>query len=148
MNVIELGEDAAVREDVVTALKGLHEFTKAQQAFLNSCSDAAWVTDEDRRAIRWLLDALAEHRRRVRVTLRLWRTLSERERLDGRLVAETSALLDENHYFVPHLAKWREIVTERTAAERKAFWDNMITLAQRNLDSTFPAGQGAFRPRT
>ena len=43
----------------------LNESTKAQQAFLNSGGAATWNSDEERRAIRWLLSALIDHRRRT-----------------------------------------------------------------------------------
>lgn len=140
-------ESVRMRGNVIAALNELQELAKSQQALLNSCSDAAWTTVDDREAIRWLLDALGEHRRRVRITTRLWRTLADGESLDGRLVAETSALFDENGYFVPHLAKWRDIVTERTVIERKVFWRNMITLAQGNLDEACSRDESAIGAR-
>ena len=58
-----IGEDGLIHADAVRVLNELNETTKAQQAFLKSCGDAAWVGDDERRAIRWLLTALVEHRR-------------------------------------------------------------------------------------
>jgi hypothetical protein len=124
---------AAMRVEATRVLNELNESTKAQQAFLNSCSDATWITDEERRAIRWLLSALIEHRRRVRITVRLWRTLNPAEPVGSELVSETVDLLDENRYFAPFIAQWRAAVIGQTRVERTLFWRNMIELAQMNL---------------
>jgi hypothetical protein len=67
---------AQMRGDAVRVFDELNESTKAQQAFRNSCCDATWISEEERRAIHWLLSALIDHRRRIRVTGRLWRTLN------------------------------------------------------------------------
>ncbi len=123
-----------MRGDAVRVFHELNESTKAQQAFLNSCGDATWISDEERRAIRWLLSALIDHRRRVRVTARLWRTLNSNEPVPCGLVSETADLLDENRYFAPFIAQWRAVVIGRTRVERKNFWRSMIELAELNLD--------------
>lgn len=128
-----------MRDEAVRRLNELNEFTKAQQAFLNSCSDATWITGEQRDEIRWLLSALIEHRRRVRITARMWRTLTPAERVGHGLVAGTTDLIDENGYFAPLIESWRSIVVGRTTSERKAFWLSMMELAERNLS----AGSGA-----
>ncbi|MDX1888071.1 hypothetical protein [Mycolicibacterium sp. 050158] len=125
---------AEIRLETARVLHDLNESTKAQQAFLNSCSDATWVSEDERRAIRWLLSALIEHRRRVRVTARLWRTLSSTEPVPSELVTETAELLDESRYFEPFIAQWRAVVVGRTRVERTNFWRSMIELAQLNLD--------------
>ena len=40
---------AHMRVEAVRVLHELNESTKAQQAFLNSCGDATWITDDERR---------------------------------------------------------------------------------------------------
>ena len=92
-----------MRAEAVRVLHELNESTKAQQAFLNSCGDATWISDDERRAIRWLLSALIEHRRRVRITARMWRTLSPAESVGSELVSDTADLLDESRYFAPFI---------------------------------------------
>ena len=77
---------AQMRGDAVRVFAELNESTKAQQAFLNSCGDATWISEEERRAIHWLLSALIDHRRRIRVTGRLWRTLNPTEPVPCELV--------------------------------------------------------------
>lgn len=124
---------AQMRVEAARVLLELNESTKAQQAFLNSCCDATWISDDERRAIRWLLSALIEHRRRVRITARLWRSLSPSEPVGRELVSETADLLDESQYFTPFIAQWREVVIGRTRVDRKTFWRNMIALAEQNL---------------
>jgi hypothetical protein len=125
---------AQMRIEAARVLHELNESTKAQQAFLNSCGDATWISDDERRAIRWLLSALIEHRRRVRITARLWRTLSPAEAVGSELVSETVDLLDESRYFTPFIAQWRAVVLGHTRVERKNFWRSMIELAQLNLE--------------
>ncbi|GAB7071905.1 hypothetical protein H7J06_01160 [Mycobacterium hodleri] len=122
-----------MRVEAVRVLNELNETTKAQQAFLNSCGDATWIGDEERRAIRWLLSALVDHRRRVRITARLWRTLNPAEPVGGDLVSDTVALLDENQSFTPLLAQWRAMVIGQTRLERHSFWRNLIEIAELNL---------------
>ena len=124
---------AQMRTEAVRVLHELNESTKAQQAFLNSCGDATWVSDDERRAIRWLLSALVEHRRRVRITARMWRTLSPTESVGSELVSDTADLLDESRYFAPFIDQWRSAVIGQTRLERKRFWRNMIELAEQNL---------------
>lgn len=124
---------ARMRGDAVRVFGELNESTKAQQAFLNSCGDATWISDEERSAIRWLLSALIDHRRRIRVTARLWRTLNPSEPVPCELVTETAELLDENRHFAPFIAQWRAVVIGRTQVERKEFWRSMIELAELNL---------------
>jgi hypothetical protein len=123
-----------MRVEAVRALTELNESTKAQQAFLNSCGDATWISEDERQAIRWLLTALIEHRRRVRITARLWRTLTAAEPVGSELVSETVELLDESRYFAPFIAQWRSVVIGQTRVERKNFWHGMIELAQLNLE--------------
>jgi hypothetical protein len=125
---------AQMRIEATRVLHELNESTKAQQAFLNSCGDATWVSDDERRAIRWLLSALIEHRRRVRITARLWRTLTPAEPVGSELVSETVDLLDEGRYFAPFIAQWRAVVIGQTRVERKKFWRSMLELAQLNLE--------------
>lgn len=122
-----VGEEARV-------LLALNESTKVQQAFLNSCGDATWINDEQRVAIRWLLSALIDHRRRVRITARMWRTLNPDEQAPRALVAETVELIDENRRFVPFIAQWRAVVVGRAQVERKDLWRSMLALAESNLD--------------
>lgn len=124
---------AQMRTEAVRVLRELNESTKAQQAFLNSCGDATWISDDERRAIRWLLSALVEHRRRVRITARMWRTLSPTESVGSELVSDTADLLDESRYFAPFIDQWRSAVIGQTRLERKRFWRNMIELAEQNL---------------
>ncbi|MET0702020.1 MAG: hypothetical protein ABWY93_20390 [Mycobacterium sp.] len=124
---------ARMRGDAVRVFDELIESTKAQQAFLNSCCDATWVSDEERRAIRWLLSALVDHRRRVRITGRLWRTLIPTEPVPCELVTDTNELLDENRHFAPFIAQWRAVVIGRTRVERDDFWRSLIELAEQNL---------------
>ena len=124
---------AHMRVEAVRVLHELNESTKAQQAFLNSCGDATWISDDERRAIRWLLSALVEHRRRVRITARMWRTLSPAESVGSELVSDTAELLDESRYFAPFIDQWRSAVIGQTRLERKRFWRNMIELAEQNL---------------
>lgn len=124
---------AQMRTEAVRVLHELNESTKAQQAFLNSCGDATWISDDERRAIRWLLSALVEHRRRVRITARMWRTLSPTESVGSELVSDTADLLDESRYFAPFIDQWRSAVIGQTRLERKRFWRNMIELAEQNL---------------
>lgn len=124
---------ARMRVEAVRVLHELNESTKAQQAFLNSCGDATWITDDERRAIRWLLSALVEHRRRVRITARMWRTLSPAESVGSELVSDTAELLDESRYFAPFIDQWRSVVIEQTRLDRKRFWRSMIELAELNL---------------
>jgi len=125
-----------MRAEAVRVLHELNESTKAQQAFLNSCGDATWIGDDERRAIRWLLSALVDHRRRVRITARLWRTLNPAEPVGGDLVADTVALLDENQSFTPLLAQWRAIVIGQTRLERTSFWRHLIEIAELNLEES------------
>ncbi len=132
---------AQMRVEAARALDELNESTKAQQAFLNSCGDAAWISDDERRAIRWLLAALIEHRRRIRITARLWRSLSPSEPVDGKLVSETTDLLDESRYFTPFVAQWRDVVVGQTRLERTRFWRSMIELAERNLEEERDAAE-------
>ena len=124
---------AQMRAEAVRVLHELNESTKAQQAFLNSCGDATWISDDERRAIRWLLAALVEHRRRVRITARIWRTLSPTESVGSELVSDTAELLDESRYFAPFIEQWRSVVIGQTRLERKRFWRSMIELAEQNL---------------
>ena len=124
---------AQMRTEAVRVLHELNESTKAQQAFLNSCGDATWISDDERRAIRWLLSALVEHRRRVRITARMWRTLSPTESVGGELVSDTADLLDESRYFAPFIDQLRSVVIGQTRLERKRFWRSMIELAEQNL---------------
>jgi hypothetical protein len=130
----EAGE--RMRGDAVRVLDELHQAAKAQQAFLNSCGDATWISDDERRAIRWLLSALIDHRRRLRVTARLWKTLNPNEPVACALVTETTELMDENRSFTPFIAQWRAVVVERTRTERYDLWHRMIELAQSNLGQT------------
>ncbi|MDT5056460.1 MAG: hypothetical protein QOE94_4104 [Mycobacterium sp.] len=124
---------AQMRGDAVRVFAELNESTKAQQAFLNSCADATWISDEERHAIRWLLSALVDHRRRIRVTGRLWRTLVPTEPVPCQLVTETTELLDENRHFAPFIAQWRAVVIGKARVERNDFWRSMIELAELNL---------------
>jgi hypothetical protein len=127
---------AQMRGETVRVLTTLNESTKAQQAFLNSCSDAPWIGEEDRTAIRWLLAALIDHRRRVRIAIRLWRTLNADEPASGGLVAETTDLLDENRHFEPFIAQWRARVLSQTRLERNTFWRQMMETAELNIDQS------------
>jgi len=127
---------AQTRAEAVRVLHELNESTKAQQAFLNSCGDATWISDDERRAIRWLLSALVEHRRRVRITARMWRTLSPAESVGSELVSDTAELLDERRYFAPFIDQLRSVVIGQTRLERKRFWRSMIELAELNLGDT------------
>jgi hypothetical protein len=127
------GERETTVTDAVRVLQDLNELTKAQQSFLNSCGDATWVSDDERRAIRWLLAALVDHRRRVRVAIRLWRTMRPEEPVARSLVDETADLIDENRSFTPFIAQWRAVVVGRAQVERKTFWRSLIELAERNL---------------
>ncbi len=43
-----LGEDGLIHADAIRVLNELNETTKAQQAFLKSCGDAAWIGDAPR----------------------------------------------------------------------------------------------------
>jgi hypothetical protein len=122
-----------MRAEAVRVLHELNESTKAQPAFLNSCRDATWITDDERRAIRWLLSALVEHRRRVRITARMRRTLSPDESVGSELVYDTAELLDESRYFAPFIDQWRSVVIGQTRLDRKRFWRSMIELAELNL---------------
>ena len=117
-------------------LEELNDTTKAQQAFLNSCGDAAWISDDERRAIRWLLSALVEHRRRLRTAARMWRAMGHDEPAGRALVTVTAELLDENRSFVPFIAQWREAVMGHLALERNNFWRSMIELAESNLSDS------------
>ncbi|MBS1692351.1 MAG: hypothetical protein JST91_09025 [Actinobacteria bacterium] len=130
-----------MRAETVRVLDGLNDKTKAQQAFLNSCSDAIWISDDERKEIRWLLAALIDHRRRVRITVRLWRTLGPEESVDRALAAETSDLLDEHRHFGPFIAQWRAVVTARTRVERREFWRSMMEIAELNLVDDHPTEQ-------
>ncbi len=132
---MSLGQRSAAQmpAEAIRVLEELNELTKAQQSFLNSCGDATWISDDDRRAIRWLLAALVDHRRRVRTATRLWRTLSREEPVARSLVTETADLLDENGYFAPFIAQWRAVVVGRTRVDRTTFWRSMIELAELNL---------------
>ncbi|OPX09473.1 hypothetical protein [Mycobacterium sp. AT1] len=130
---------AQMRIEAVRVLQELNESTKAQQAFLNSCGDATWISDDERRAIRWLLSALVEHRRRVRITARMWRTLNATEPVGSELVSDTAELLDESRYFAPFIAQWRSVVIGHTRLERKRFWRSMIELAELNLGDRDPS---------
>lgn len=122
-----------VRAETVDVLADLNEAVKAQQAFLNSCADALWASADQRRAIRWLLAALIDHRRRIRAVLRLWRTLSASDPVERALVAETTELLDENRRFAPYVDAWRAVATGQLRSERQVFWHQMAELAQCNL---------------
>lgn len=130
---------AQMRVEAVRVLHELNESTKAQQAFLNSCGDATWITDDERRAIRWLLSALVEHRRRVRITARMWRTLSPAESVGSELVSDTAELLDESRHFAPFIEQWRSVVIRQTRLDRKRFWRSMIEIAELNLGDRDPA---------
>ncbi|KPH20752.1 hypothetical protein AN948_05165 [Rhodococcus sp. ADH] len=132
---------SATRDGVVKALCALNDTTKRQQSLLNSCSDAEWLGEDERRAVRSLLDALIEHRRRVRVMIRLWRSLCLDDVLEEGLVRETSQIIDENRYFVPHVDKWRNAVIKREGLERELFWRGMIDLAQANLGESVVLGE-------
>ena len=135
------GENVApVRGEAVRVLTALGESTKAQQAFLNSCFDATWIGDDERSAIRWLLAALIDHRRRVRVAIRLWRTLNAGEPASRGLVTETADLIDENRHFTPLMSQWRTVVLGQTRLERNAFWRRMIELAELNIEESREAG--------
>lgn len=127
---------AQMRIEAIRVLHELNESTKAQQAFLNSCGDATWISDDERRAIRWLLSALVEHRRRVRIIARMWRTLNPDESAGSELVSDTAELLDESRYFAPFIDQWRSVVIGQTRLERKRFWRSMIELAELNLGDT------------
>ncbi|MHA3023457.1 hypothetical protein ACXPWS_24715 [Mycobacterium sp. BMJ-28] len=122
-----------IQAETVRVLDDLSETTKSQQAFLKSCGDAAWIGDDERRAIRWLLSALVEHRRRLRTTARMWRTMGHDEPAGRVLVAVTADLLDENRTFGPFVAQWREAVVANLTLDRKIFWRSMIELAEANL---------------
>lgn len=127
---------AQMRGDAVRVFGELNESTKAQQALLNSCGDATWISDEEGRQIRWLLSALIEHRRRIRVTARLWRSLNPDEPVPCALVSDTTDLLDEHRHFGPFIAQWRAAVIERNSTDRKNFWRSTIELAELNLRET------------
>jgi hypothetical protein len=126
-------QQLAVAREEARTLHELNEATKVQQAFLNSCGDATWISDEERQAIRWLLEALIDHRRRVRVATRLWRTLRSDEPVPRALVTETVQLIDENRRFAPVIAQWRAVVVGRVRIERKDLWRSMLELAEKNL---------------
>ncbi|CAN5306165.1 hypothetical protein BH09ACT8_BH09ACT8_25230 [soil metagenome] len=132
---------ARMRGDAVRVFEELNDSTKAQQAFLNSCNDATWISDDERRAVRWLLSALIDHRRRIRVTARLWRSLNAADPVPCELVTETTDLLDENRHFEPFIAQWRAVVIGRTRVERKDLWRSMIELAEANLHDSSDAEQ-------
>lgn len=125
---------ARVGSDEAQVLCELNHSIKAQQAFLNSCGDATWMSEEERRVVRWLLSALIDHRRRVRITARLWCALHPNEPVPSALVTETVELIDENRRFVPHIAQWRAIVVGRNRVERADLWRSMLELAESNLD--------------
>ncbi|MET0473831.1 MAG: hypothetical protein ABW001_04245 [Mycobacterium sp.] len=127
---------ALVRGEAVRVLTALSESAKAQQAFLNSCSDATWISGDERSAIRWLLAALIDHRRRVRVAIRLWRTLTAGEQASSELVSETAELLDENSHFAPFISQWRDVVIHQTRMERTTFWRRMVELAELNIQES------------
>ena len=126
-------QNRRIQTEAVRVLDDLNETTKSRQAFLKSCGDAAWLGDDERRAIRWVLSALVEHRRRLRATARMWRALGVDEPADRALVAITGDLLDEDRYFAPIVAQWREAVVGRIYLERNTFWRSMIELAEANL---------------
>lgn len=121
-----------VKEEARILLQ-LNDAIKAQQAFLNSCSDATWVSADERVAIRWLLGALVDHRRRVRTAARLWRTLHPDEDASPELRRETVELLDENRSFRPYIAQWRGVVVGHARVERTDMWRSMRELADTNL---------------
>jgi hypothetical protein len=122
--------------DEARVLQQLNDWIKVQQAFLNSCGDADWISPDERRVIRTLLVALIDHRRRVRATTRMWRTLQPDEHTPRELVAETVELIDENRRFVPFIAQWRAVMVARTRVERKQLWRSMLELAESNLETT------------
>lgn len=134
------GDGGLIQAEAIRVLEELNDTTKAQQAFLKSCGDAAWIGDEERSAIRWLLSALVEHRRRLRTTTRMWRAMAHDEPAGRALVAVTVELLDENSSFAPFVAQWREAVVGRVSLERNIFWRSMIELAQSNLTDAHDAG--------
>lgn len=129
-----------IKAEAVRVLDELNETTKSQQAFLKSCGDAVWIGDEERRAIRWLLSALVEHRRRLRTAVRMWRAMGHDEPAGRALVALTADLLDENRSFAPFVAQWRDAVVGRLLVERNTFWRSMIELAEANLVDTRDGG--------
>ncbi|MGB3482988.1 MAG: hypothetical protein WBB07_12330 [Mycobacterium sp.] len=124
---------AELRSEEARVLHELNDLIKMQQAFLNSCSDATWISEDERAAIRWLLSALIDHRRRVRVAARMWRTLHPDERASRALAEETVELIDENRRFSPYIAQWRAVVVERARVERNDMWRSMLELAEANL---------------
>lgn len=121
------------------ALQSLNDVIKTQQAFLNSCMDQTWIGDEERQAIRWLLSAMVDHRRRIRVAARVWRTLRPREPVAAALVAETAELIDEYRRFVPYVDRWRALIIDRNRAERGDLWRGLLELAQANLEAKMGA---------
>lgn len=136
--------DARAQEARV--LQELNDLIKTQQAFLNSCSDAAWIGDDERRAIRWLLAALVDHRRRVRVAARMWRTLQPDEQAPRALAEETVELIDENRRFTPYVAQWRAVVVGRARVERNDLWRSMLELAEANLGPARAGSGSALLP--
>ena len=116
--------------DVLTALEAS---VKSHSAFVSSCCDADWIDEDGRIAVRWLLSALREHRRRLRRAIRLWRTLSAADPVDGALVTATNELLDENRFFAPHIARWRSAAVGSLEIDRVSFWRHMAALAAANL---------------
>lgn len=135
-----------LRSEEARVLHELNDLIKTQQAFLNSCSDAAWISEEERRAIRWLLSALIDHRRRVRMAARMWRTLNPGEQAPRGLAAETVELIDENRRFAPYVAQWRAVVVGRARVERNELWRSMLELAEANLGSQPSGRAGALGP--
>jgi hypothetical protein len=69
----------------------------------------------------------------VRITARMWRTLSPTESVGSELVSDTADLLDESRYFAPFIDQLRSVVIGQTRLERKRFWRSMIELAEQNL---------------
>lgn len=134
MSVQPLARPRPSRVEEAAILDDLNQSIKVQQAFLNSCADSTWIGDEERQAIRWLLSALIDHRRRVRTSARLWRTLGADEPTPRCLVAETVELIDENRRFEPFIARWRAAAVEQARAQRKELWRSMLELAEANLD--------------
>ncbi|GAS99259.1 uncharacterized protein RMCC_6224 [Mycolicibacterium canariasense] len=125
-----------IQAEAVRVLDELNDTAKSRQAFLKGCGDAAWIDDEQRRAIRWLLSALVEHRRRLRTAARIWRAMGHDEPAGRALVAATADLLDENRSFAPFVAQWRDAVVVRLSMERDSFWRSMLELAEANLVDT------------
>lgn len=126
-------DTALLRTRIIDVLHDLEESIKGQTALLNGCCDADWIDEDARASVRWLLSALREHRRRVRQTARVWRTLAKDDSVHDELVSVTEEILDEHRYFRPYVENWRMATVAGIRSDRQAFWNDVMQLAQANL---------------